>query len=112
MARSLDQVQDHRQFVRQFLSSGQFLIFNNGDPILFNSAASAFLGALQVMASRGTLKELDSKGMCAIARRPIEIVSDLQREFGKETARVVGGRIHDLVIAQNGTVFSTSGDDR
>lgn len=100
-----------RLAVHQFLQGGQILMYNNGDPVLFNVVANALFGVFRELARRRILKSRDSIELCrSMAKRPVQIVSDLQRDFCREDFRVVGGKIHDLAITPDGQPSSTSGD--
>lgn len=98
--------------VHQHLQEGgRMLLYNNGDPALFNQAAGAILAMIRELARRGNLANAESVATYrAIARRPIEIVSRVQHDFAQEGARVVGGRPHDLAVTPNGEYSSDSGD--
>ena len=48
----------------------------------------------------------------SLARKPIEIVSEIQEEFGILGTQAVGGLIHNLAITPDGQYSSDSGDDR
>ncbi|MBN1934549.1 MAG: hypothetical protein JW934_07780 [Anaerolineae bacterium] len=90
---------------------GGMIIYNNGDPIMFNAAAYAIFGAFAILAARGNLARSDKiETYLAIARRPIEVVSETQRDFCKEGTRLVGGKPHDLAITPDGVYLSTTGD--
>jgi hypothetical protein len=93
------------------LDEQAMLIYNNGDPLMFNSAASAVLRMLRALARRGNLKRPgEIETYLALARRPIEVVSRAQSDFCREGTRVVGGRPHDLAVTPDGRYFSTTGD--
>jgi hypothetical protein len=97
--------------VRTFLEAGNLLTFNNGDPLLYSSAANGIFAMFQQIASRGILADPDSLKMwAALARRPVEIVSAAQRDFCRRGQRIVGGKSHDMAIAPNGQSLSTTGD--
>lgn len=83
--------------------TGGILIYNNGDPLMFNLAAYAITGMFQTLAKRGTLARPERvETYLAIARRPVEVVSKAQLDFCREGTRVVGGRLHDLAITPSG----------
>ena len=91
--------------------SGEMLIYNNGDPVLFNNAANAVLGMFRELAARGSLAQPGNvMTYLAMARRPIEVVSEAQHDFCRERARVVGDKPHDLAITPKGEYISTTGD--
>lgn len=108
----IDQVEDQRLFVHQYLHSGRFLIFNNGDPIMFNAVAAGLFTALETLSVRRSLRELTINLLSEIVYRPVETVSELQSQFARPGTRLVGGRIHDLVITPTGDMTSRSGDDK
>lgn len=102
---------NYRQYVHDYLSTGHMLIFNNGDPEMFNPAAQAILTLFRVVAERGIMTNAnDVATYRRIARRPIEVVSAVQRDFVQEDHRIVGGKIHDLSVTPNGEYSSDSGD--
>jgi hypothetical protein len=97
--------------VKEFLEQGRFLIYNNGDPILFNPAANAILNMFGELARRRKLVRGDSiSTYLAIARTPIQVVSKVQETFCPKGKRVVGGKTHDLSVTPGGKFFSTTGD--
>jgi hypothetical protein len=89
---------------------GSMLVFNNGDPRMFNTAANAILGMFGELSRRGNIANLQRiETYLSIARRPIDIVSEAQRDFCREGTRVVGGKPHDLAITPVGEYHSTIG---
>lgn len=93
------------------LQPGAMLMYNNGDPRLFNSAANAMFGMFRELGRRGKLANPNRiETYCAIARRPIEVVSSAQQDFCSEGSRIAGGKPHDLAITPNGDYASTTGD--
>ena len=101
---------DRRLHVHGFLQEGKWLRFNNGDPRLFNPTAEALRVMLELAKQRGVLAELDATRLRRWTRLPVEIVSQMQREFYRAGVRVVGGRIHDLAVTPAGEYSSDSGD--
>lgn len=107
---------EHRQpqcriAVHQHLLRGGWLIYNNGDPAMFNPTARALFQILEVLSNRGLLANQDAvETYLAIARRPIEIVAKAQSDFCGRGFRIVGGKPHDLGITPNGLYSSTTGD--
>lgn len=100
-----------RKYVHATLQDGRMLIFNNGDPVLFNPAANAIFGMMSELLRRGSLANSNQVATYRrLARRPIEVVSNVQRDFCRSGARAVGGRPHDLAITPNGEYSSDSGD--
>ena len=99
------------QVHRNLHGSGGMLIYNNGDPIMFNAAARAILELFKALAARGSLaRPTKVATYLAIARRPIEVVSKAQLDFCKEGTRLVGGKPHDLAITPGGVYSSETGD--
>lgn len=100
-----------RLVVHKALQDGLMLIFNNGDPLLFNPIANSVFSAMQEIRRRSHLRDpSDARTHLALVRRPIEIVSRLLSDFAQKDMRVVGGKAHDLAIAPTGEVQSTTGD--
>jgi hypothetical protein len=103
--------QEHRLTVHNKLQEGIIFQFNNGDPVLFNPVAASVFSSFQTLANRGLVSDIDSPATFqALVKRPVEIVSKMQRDFCREGQRIVGGKTHDLVIKSNGEFESTSGD--
>jgi hypothetical protein len=103
---------EYRLKVHAYLHQpGGMLIYNNGDPIMFNAAAYAVLGMFRSLEKRGKLDRADDvRTYLAIARRPIEVVSRAQIDFCREGTRIVGGKPHDLAVTPTGDYSSTTGD--
>lgn len=92
-------------------AADNMLIYNNGDPLMFNIAANAILGSFATIAKRGHLSgSRDLRTYLDIARRPVQIVSEAQRHFCSRSYRTVGGKPHDLGISPQGEYYSTTGD--
>jgi hypothetical protein len=102
----------YRLCVHEYLRQpGSMLIYNNGDPLMFNPISEAILQSIREVAKRGDLvSPTDIATYRAIARMPIEVVSNIQRHFAREGTRRVGGKPHDLAITPNGEYFPDSGD--
>ncbi len=106
-----DGEEGRRRAVSQALQAGEWLRYNNGDPQLYNGAANAIQDMLCVLASRRILREVDNiETLRSLGRRPVEVVSAIQQCFCAPGTRVVGGKIHDLLITPTGEYSSTSGD--
>jgi hypothetical protein len=103
---------DFRMKVHSFLRNNGLLIYNNGDPLMFNPVANGISLALRQLSDRRILKHIDIReSLIALAQRPIDVVSAIQRDFCEEGTRLVGGRIHNLAInGTTGEYYSTSGD--
>lgn len=109
--RGEDREVDRRLQVNAFLQQGNILIYNNGDPMLFNPAANGVAAMFGELARRGRINVSESaKTFTAIARRPIEIVANAQRDFCSSNMRMVGGKLHDLTTTPGGVYISTTGD--
>ena len=104
---------DRRLEVHQALHEGRQLIYNNGDPVMFNAVAPVVFRVFGLLARRGGLSDPASVDThLGFARRTVEFISGLQSEFCVEDARNVGGKPHDLAITPSGLYRSTTGDDR
>jgi len=102
---------EFRFAVKDFLSKGGLISYNNGDPIMFNMVSSTISYGFQIAAHRKVLKTINSvQETVPIVKRPIEIISEIQKDFYKQDKRMVGGKIHDLCIDNYGNLYSTSGD--
>lgn len=97
----------HGEGVYQGRGKGLFR-YNNGDPSLYNPPANAIQGMLTTMAERRWLKALGVSEAIQLARRPVEVVSEIQRDFCRADRRIVGGKIHDLAITPGGRYASSS----
>jgi hypothetical protein len=98
-----------RRALHEALQEGRFLQFNNGNPVLFNPVAGAFNAMVSGVALRGR-KRMSADLWRSLARRPVQAVSDVARDFVKREFRAVGGRTRDLVVSATGEYSSTSGD--
>jgi len=68
---------------------------------------------IRTLVARGVLKDLQTpQAVCALARRPIEVVMAVQRDFCSSEDVRVGGRPHDLAITPEGEYWSGTGDDK
>jgi len=103
---------EYRLKVHEYLHQpGAMIVYNNGDPSMFNMAAYAIFGMLRQLGQRGNLADPQRiETYLAIARRPIEIISAAQRDFCREDTRVVGGKPHDLAVTPGGAYSSTTGE--
>jgi hypothetical protein len=72
----------YRHAVRKFLQSGNILLYNNGDPSMFNSAFSS-IGSLFEIARQRHIQAIptDAKEHRYIVSWPIDLVSKVQRYF-------------------------------
>ena len=99
------QQNQERNIINTYLSSSEwhFLNFNNGDPIIYNSYSKAVIQSMMVLHQRFNIRMNKPEFIRAIARRPIEGIKMAQRDFMKHGQRVVGGKIHDILIHRDGT---------
>lgn len=101
----------YRLKVKQYLTDGGMIWYNNGDPEFYNVIASSIFGSFNLTKIRNKLKAFKSViELVPLAKRPIEIIAQMQSDFYKSDKRIVGGRIHDIAVNPNGNYFSTSGD--
>lgn len=101
----------YRQEVKSYVDSKGLMWFNNGDPLLFNPAANALFSAFMTLKNRGSLKQPFGPKECRdLARRPVEIVKNVQRDFCSDGKKIVGGKVHDLSITPRGVYESGTGD--
>lgn len=101
---------EYRLRVHEYLQNGRLLMYNNGDPTLFNMTSGIFSAAFHILSDRKQLrKSADIKMYSRMARRPIEVIANIQRDFCEPGTRMVGGKIHDLAITPNGEYFSNTG---
>jgi hypothetical protein len=102
---------DCRLSVQKYLLNGGLIIYNNGDPSLFNPVFKAIWDSYLNSRNAGRVKEIETlHNLISLIRRPIEIVSKFQSDFFKENKIIVGGKIHDLAVWRDGNYVSTSGD--
>lgn len=102
---------DHRRKVHKELLAGRIIVFHNGDPVLFNPGAQAVQTMTEGLRDRGELVMPNTpRNYRALARIPIQLVSDVQRGFTVPSKRRVGGKIHDLSVTSGGLYRSDSGD--
>ena len=103
----------YRKEVHDYLKKGDILTFHNGDPQMFIQSFEAYNKLIDILKQRGDLNDLDNIDvLSSIAKGPIEMVSRFQRDFCRPHTKLVGGRIHDLIITKGNTFRSNSGDDK
>lgn len=102
------------------------LVYNNGDPLLFNPVAGAIFDSLRITARRGELSDTQNpETYRRIAKTAVKVVCDIQqamveqdrqetRKPGAKTIisgkRRIGGKSHALAISPNGSYLPVSGD--
>jgi hypothetical protein len=98
-ARPEHREEEYRLYVYQFLQNSIGLTYNNGDPELFNKVAGAITPSLATLAARGVLRKSPDIAMFRnLALRTIEIVADIQTDFGESGTQRVGGKLHNISI--------------
>lgn len=81
------------------LNKGSVIIFNNGDPVMFNSFATPIKRARK----NGKLKTFDDEDLLKkFAAWPIEKVKEFQQDFYAEGKVVVGGIITTKILTADG----------
>jgi hypothetical protein len=96
---------------RLHASSRAILLYNNGDPTLFNPAARGAFAMIGELERRGQLVDWSVPvGHRRVAAAPIKAVVEIQRALAVKAARLVGGIIHTLSITPSGQYESDSGD--
>lgn len=101
----------YRRDVHKFLQSNNVLIYNNGDPWMFNSAAGAIGNLFEIARQRKVLRApSDAKAHRDIVVWPIQLVSKVQRHFVIEGHQKVGGKLHNLSVTQNGEYETDTGE--
>ena len=69
------------------------------------------LNSYQRFKDIGFTKDIENANdLLPLIKRPIEIVSNFQRDFFKNDKRIIGGKIHDLSVGKDGIYHSNSGD--
>jgi hypothetical protein len=94
-----------------FRDEAMMLVFNNGDPMIFNPIGNAIFTTFLTLNGRRDLKAPRSvETHLSLVRRPVEVVAKLLADLSREKSRVVGGKLHDLAISPTGIYESTTGD--
>ena len=101
---------EQRIRINKFLQTGNFFTYNNGDPVLFNNFAKSIFNSIKILNDRKILGHVSSEVLRSIAKRPIEIIKRIQVDFCPQDRRLVGGKIHDLLITSNRDYISNSRD--
>lgn len=101
---------EFRKQVYEFLQAGQLLIYNNGDPLLFNQAANGMFAMFNELCRRGAVeRHAEMETWLRLARRPVEAVIQAQRDFASKGKRLVGGKAHALSISPMGEFWQLDG---
>ena len=102
---------EFRLEVARRINNGQMLRYNNGDPGLYNVAATGIMTMLGELQRRSIMRSPDDAiTQRDIARAPVEVVADLQARFCRPRTQRVGGRVHDLTVFPDGRFDSSTGD--
>jgi len=101
---------EQRARINNYLRTGNFFTYNNGDPALFNNYANSIFNSIKVLQNRNILGHISNEVLRSLAKRPIEIIKRIQVDFCPQDKRLVGGKIHDLLITSNRDYISNSGD--
>jgi len=102
---------DYRHQVRKYLEAGKVLLYNNGDPFMFNAAFSSIRDLFRIAEQRRILKPTtDPKAHRDIVGWPIELVYKVQKYFVKEGHQMVGGKPHNLSVTPRAEYESDTGD--
>lgn len=100
-----------RKNLHSYLSEGGILTYNNGDPELFNPLAKSIFESVKTLSQRHLLHDPDDVDIYrSLAKQPVKMVKEVQHLFCRSNDRIVGGKIHDLVITPMGEFSSNSGD--
>jgi hypothetical protein len=117
---------DFRQHVQDYLyKSNNMLLYNNGDPLLFNPIALGVFESIQILRQRGALHAPnDIETYRRVARLIIQTVCDVQRKLVPAersqrntnapmlviSKRRIGGKPHVLAVTPRGEFYPASGD--
>lgn len=102
---------DYRKSVHEYLLAGGLIIYNNGDPALFNPVFQGIWSSYQDSKKKDRVKDIFTlDDLISLVRRPIEVVAKFQSDFFKPDKILIGGKIHDLAVWRDGNYVSTSGD--
>jgi len=104
-----DDLETQREAIASFLDAGNIFLFNNGDPELFTPISAGYHDGIKRLRTRNRSRTLTKEHYREMSRAPVEIISKMQRSFSPIGKRLVGGKIHDLVITSSGQFSSTSG---
>lgn len=94
----------YRNAVLDFLRSGRILLYNNGNPRLFNIAQKALLDMLNYATSVHILQlPLTPALLRRLAQFPISYAVMVQQHFFKRGFRPAGGRTRNLSVTRDGS---------
>lgn len=104
---------NYRTHVREFLdeSPWNWLIFNNGDPGMFNPVANALIDQIRLSGMRSNLDTGERlKLLKTLATVPIEVVSKVQQSVFRSNRQIVGAPVRWLAVRPVGLYESKTGD--
>lgn len=97
--------EDERFEMYKLLKIKEAFIFNNGDPIMFNSFAHGYINLFYHLKSRHALRPMTPiEELKELASFPIRTVKEFQERYYKSDQVVVGGDIHAAVISKTGQI--------
>ncbi len=100
-----------RKVVHEYLINGDLIIYNNGDPNLFNPVFNAIFDTYRHSKRLDKVREIETlHDLISLIRRPIEVVAKFQSDFFKVDKILVGQKVHDLAVWRDQRYYSTSGD--
>ncbi|MCW7471794.1 hypothetical protein [Leptospira kanakyensis] len=97
-----------KKVLNKLVEEERILIYNNGDPELFNSSANAIFKMIKSLKERKLLSGNDKERYIKITKLAIRFIKIIQNEFILGNRKLIGGRIHDLCIEKNNIFSSTT----
>ena len=98
-------------FVDLMLHEGNWLIFNNGDPKMFNPMANSIIKSYRELEERGDLDEENPvSSLRNLATCAVDMVSLAQSKLCKPGSQLVGGETHNIAITPHGHYSSDTED--
>lgn len=92
-----------RLMFHKWLSQGNYLIFNNGDPILYNYSAKAMNNMIKTLLGRNAFRPLNKLiEYVNIASFPVDTVAYIQRKLCRKGTQIIGGKTRHLSVDPNG----------
>ncbi len=100
----------YRKEVLVALQNGTILIYNNGNPLLFNPASGALFQMIRTAQQMRILRQITPRALRKMAQFPINYAVMVQNEFFVKGYRTVGGRGHNLSVTPDGKYDSDTRD--
>jgi hypothetical protein len=92
-----------RLMFHKWLDQGNYLMFNNGDPILYNHSAKAMNDMIKTLLNRNALRPLNKLSEYVnIASFPVDTVAYMQKKLCRKGTQIVGGKTRHLSVDPNG----------